>query len=76
MQPLEKKFKVAVDNSADFIEIVKAFNNNYKTDFTIRDVDFLDGVEFVFIEFDNAKLDDVFLLGYFSDGSFMPEKGK
>ena len=68
---MEKHFRVPVDDSKVFIKIMDSFNASYKTDFTIESTDFLDGVEFVFIKYEKASLDEVYLLGYYCGGSYM-----
>jgi hypothetical protein len=71
----EKKFKVAVDDSAEFVIVMNEFNRVHETDFKVDNTDFWDGVEFVFVSFDTATLDEVFLLGSAYQGSYL-RKGK
>lgn len=65
------EFKVAVDDSLEFIAIIDDFNRRYKTDFIADRTEFLDGVEFVFVRFGNATLDEIFLLGSAYQGSHL-----
>jgi hypothetical protein len=67
----ENRFKVAVEDSSEFIAIMNDFNSRYKTDFKVENTDFWDGVEFVFINFNNATLDEIFLLGSAYQGSYL-----
>ena len=65
---MEKKFKIAVNDSKTFIKFLEEYNLSHKTDFMVEYSDFLDGVEFVFLNFDKASLDEVYLLGYYFCG--------
>ncbi len=71
---IEKKFKVAVDDSDLFVEIMNDFNWRHKTDFKVDHSDFFDGVEFVFVSFNNATLEKVFLLGSSFRGSYFRKR--
>lgn len=76
MDITEKKFKVAVDDTDEFIAIMNEFNQDYKTDFKVDNSDFWDGVEFVFVSFNEATLDEIFLLGFTYQGSYVRKKNR
>lgn len=65
---MEKKFRIAVNDSRIFFKFLDDFNRSHKTDFTVEGSDFLDGVEFVFIKFNKTSLDELYLLGYYFSG--------
>ncbi len=73
---IEKKFKVAVDDSDEFIEVMNEFNRHHKTDFKADNSDVWDGVEFVFVSFNNATLEKVFLLGSEYEDFYLRKKRK
>ncbi len=59
----DKRFRVAVGDPNLFSENLNTFNRSYRTNFSISSLEDLDGVEFAYVDMNDATLDDIFLLG-------------